>query len=59
MLTRDAYLRPKERYAETKAPTVIEQGDSAVEGIGARVYLAEKRYELLSGVKGRYVPDPE
>lgn len=54
--TRDVYLRPQENYAETAAPVVIQQERFRLEGVGARAYLDKERYELLSQVRGRYVP---
>jgi lipopolysaccharide export system protein LptC len=54
--TRDVYLRPQENYAETQARVVMRQQQSRLVGVGARVYLDEERYQLLSQVEGRYVP---
>jgi lipopolysaccharide export system protein LptC len=54
--TRDVYLRPQRKYAETAAAVVVQQQRNRLEGIGARIYLDEERYQLLSEVRGRYVP---
>lgn len=55
--TRDVYLQPQDKYAETDATVVVQQEQSWLTGIGAKVYLDEQRYELLSAVRGHYVPD--
>ncbi|HEX5514677.1 MAG TPA: LPS export ABC transporter periplasmic protein LptC [Gammaproteobacteria bacterium] len=52
----NVYLRPQQKYAETAAPVVLRQEQNRLVGVGARVYLDEERYELLSEVRGRYVP---
>jgi lipopolysaccharide export system protein LptC len=55
--TRDVLLKPGEHYAETAAPVVLSQaGRGQLRGTGARAYLQEERYELLSNVKGSYAP---
>lgn len=55
--TRDLYLKPGERYGETQAPVLVRQaGRGQLRGVGARVYLNEERYELLSQVKGQFEP---
>lgn len=57
LITRDLYLRPGEHYAETRAPVLVRQAEQGeLRGVGARAYLDEERYELLSQVKGNYVP---
>lgn len=55
--TDDVYLKPAENYAETAAPVLVQQpGRGQLRGVGARLYLAEERYELLSRVEGHYAP---
>lgn len=57
--THDVYLQPKIKYARTDAEVVVQQEQSWLTGIGAQVYLDEERYELLSAVKGYYVPSSD
>lgn len=52
----DVYLRPQQKYAETAAPVEVWQQQNRLVGTGARVYLDEERYELLSDVRGHYAP---
>lgn len=56
--TRDVYLRPRQKYAETGAVVVVHQEQNRLTGTGARIYLDEERYQLLSNVEGSYVPTP-
>ena len=43
-------------YAETAAPVTITDANSTVKAIGMHAFLAEERIELLSAVRGVYVP---
>jgi len=56
--TRDVHVQPPRKYAETAAPVAVRQQLSRLDGIGARIYLDQDRYELLSEVRGHYVPTP-
>lgn len=47
---------PNDQRASTDDRVNITQGDSAVAGIGLRVDLAAKRFQLLNDVKGHYAP---
>jgi len=49
-------LRPNEDYAQTQALTIFHQGSARMQGVGARAYLDQQRIELLSQVRGTYVP---
>lgn len=55
--TRDVRLRPADDYAETDAPVTITQDNLLTRGTGARVFLAEQRYELYK-VDALYQPQP-
>jgi lipopolysaccharide export system protein LptC len=53
--TRDLLVRPGEDYAETADRVVITSADSRLAGTGMRVYLDERRLELLANGEGTYV----
>lgn len=57
--TSEVYLQPPQQYAETAAPVVVRQEQNRLTGVGAKVYMSEERYVLLSEVKGRYVPSTD
>ncbi len=54
--TRDLRLVPNQDYGETAAPVRVETPEGVATGVGARVWLAEDRIELLSHVRGTYEP---
>jgi len=56
--TRDVHVRPPQKYAETAAPVAVRQQQNRLDAVGARIYLDEDRYQLLSEVRGHYVPTP-
>jgi lipopolysaccharide export system protein LptC len=54
--TSELTVRPSEDYAETEQQVAGTMGDHQVQAVGMRLFLAEGRVQLLSGVRGRYVP---
>ena len=54
VLTRDLYVMPDRRFAETDKPTTINTLTGVTHATGMRVYIDEQRIELLSNVSGRY-----
>jgi lipopolysaccharide export system protein LptC len=54
--SRDLRVRPAEDYAETDQPTTIVQGETTLNTIGLQVHFREGRMQLLSQVRGHYVP---
>ena len=55
--TFDLHLKPNDDYAFTDRQTVLYSGGMRMTGVGARAYMDQQKLELLSQVKGRYVPD--
>lgn len=55
--TFDLHLKPNENYAFTDKRTVLYSGGMRLAGVGARAYMDQQKLELLSQVKGRYVPE--
>ena len=54
--TRDVSVHRTDRYAETAAPVRAVTPDGEFRAIGARAWLDQERLELLSEVRGFYVP---
>ncbi|MCC5810269.1 MAG: LPS export ABC transporter periplasmic protein LptC [Ectothiorhodospiraceae bacterium] len=54
--TSEVYVLPAERYAETDEFAVYYREGTRISGTGARGYLERDQFELLSEVKGNYVP---
>lgn len=52
--TRDVWVRPDERYAETAAPTRAVTPHGEFRAVGVRAWLDQERLELLSEVRGVY-----
>lgn len=50
-------LQPQRRYAETDKPVIISDTAGTTSATGLKVFFDEKRIELLSNVKGKYVPN--
>ncbi|HNW78903.1 MAG TPA: LPS export ABC transporter periplasmic protein LptC [Candidatus Competibacteraceae bacterium] len=54
--TRDVLVHPGERYAETAAPAQALTPGGELRSIGVRAWFDQERLELLSEVRGIYVP---
>jgi lipopolysaccharide export system protein LptC len=54
IISQDIYLRLDQEYAETQAPTTIHNRHTKTQALGAKVFLPNKRIELLSKVRGSY-----
>jgi lipopolysaccharide export system protein LptC len=52
--SQDIYLRIDQEYAETQAFTTIHSQYTQTQSVGAKVFLPDKRIELLSQVRGHY-----
>ncbi len=57
--TSEVYVLPAERYAETDEFAVYYREGTRISGTGARGYLERDQFELLSEVKGHYVPSQD
>lgn len=54
--TPKAWIRPTESYVETAEAVRAETPGGVLTSVGARAYLREQQVELLSEVRGNYVP---
>ena len=54
--TPKAWIRPAENYVETAEAVRAETPGGVLTSVGARAYLREQQVELLSEVRGNYVP---
>jgi len=54
--TSDLTVRPDEKYAETAAEVTIKDGRGVTQAVGMWADLNQRRVELLSNVRGTYVP---
>lgn len=54
--TRDVRVRPAEDYAETDQATTIVRGEGTLNAKGLQVSFRKGKLELLSQVRGTYVP---
>lgn len=54
--TRDIRVRPADDYAETDQPTTILRNEATLDTVGLQVYFREGQVQLLSQVRGTYVP---
>lgn len=55
--TEQLNVQPKRRYAETNKPVIIKDKSGIITATGLTISFDEKRIELLSNVKGKYVPN--
>lgn len=55
--SRDVRVRLDTNYAETQASTSIRGYNSETRSVGMHVFLSSHQVELLSQVRGRYVPN--
>lgn len=58
ILSQDVWVQLAQQYAETAAHSLIINGENQIQGIGMRVFMPLERVELLSQVRGYYVPLP-
>jgi lipopolysaccharide export system protein LptC len=58
VVTRDLTIHPKHNYAETEQEVTATMGNHKVNAKGMRLFLGDKRIELLSNVRGVYAPAP-
>jgi lipopolysaccharide export system protein LptC len=58
IFSRDVWVQLAQQYAETAAHSLIINGDNQIQGIGMQVFMPRERVELLSQVRGYYVPLP-
>jgi lipopolysaccharide export system protein LptC len=58
VVTRDLTIHPKDNYAETQQEVTATMGSHKVNAKGMRLFLGDKRIELLSHVRGVYAPAP-
>jgi lipopolysaccharide export system protein LptC len=58
MVTRDLTLYPKKNYAETESEVTATMGSHQVNAKGLRLFLGQRRLDLLSNVRGVYAPTP-
>jgi len=56
IISRDLRIQQDTQYAETQAPTLILSPSGETQCVGMRVFMATKQVELLSQVRGYYVP---
>ncbi len=54
--TSDLTVRPDEKYVETDAEVTIKDGQGVTRAVGMWADLNRRRVELLSNVRGTYVP---
>jgi len=54
--SRDVQVRPADDYAETDQATTIVRGEGTLNTVGFQVYFREGKIQLLSHVRGHYVP---
>jgi len=54
--TDDLHITPDRQYAETDRPVTIAQDIGITRAVGMRVYFEQGRMELLSDVRGHYLP---
>ena len=54
--TRDIRVRPADDYAETDQPTTIVRNEATLDSVGLQVHFREGEVQLLSQVRGTYVP---
>lgn len=55
--TPDLTIKPDDEYAETASPVNYSDGTgTVVDAVGMRAHFKEERLELLSQVRGKYVP---
>lgn len=57
LLTSKADYYPNKRFAQTDQPVQIKQTDSEVRATGMKVYFDTSSAQLLSNVRGEYVPN--
>lgn len=56
IISQDVKIQQETQYAETQAPTLILNHYGETRCVGMRVFMATKQVELLSQVRGHYVP---
>jgi lipopolysaccharide export system protein LptC len=56
--TRDLLVLPEQSYAETAQAVVITQGAHTLKSVGLKADFKNDQFELLSQVRGSYVPAP-
>jgi lipopolysaccharide export system protein LptC len=54
--TRDIRVRPADDYAETDQPTTIVRNEATLDTVGLQVHFRAGQVQLLSQVRGIYVP---
>lgn len=54
--TDNMLIRPQQRYAQTDAPVTVTAPQGRMTAVGLRAFLTDQRLELLSRVRGDYVP---
>lgn len=54
--TRDVDIYPERDLVESASPVRIRTPEAVMEGVGFRVFVKENRLELLTDVRGSYVP---
>jgi lipopolysaccharide export system protein LptC len=59
MLTSILEVKPKDETARTDAAVVITEGTMRLEGVGMEVNAKTRDFELLSRVRGTYLPEPD
>lgn len=52
-------ILPQQQYADTDQPVIINYLAHQITAIGMRIYLAEKRWELLNQVRAKFYPNTE
>jgi len=58
IISRDVWIQLTPQYAQTAAHSLIINGENQIQGIGMRAFMSIERVELLSQVRGYYVPLP-
>mgnify|MGYP003574007412 FL=1 len=56
IISQDVWVQLDTEYAETKAPTTIINSKGQTHSVGMRVFMPSQQVELLSKVRGHYVP---
>lgn len=56
LVTKDLHVMIDNNYAETDQPVTIRGQSSIIKAVGMHAYLKEGRVELLSEVRGSYIP---
>lgn len=59
IITRDLTIKPEEETASTEQAIIIKDRYGVTEGVGMHANLKERRFQLMSQVKGNYKPPYE